>query len=97
DYIALTGALHAIGGREAPTPPLNLLGDFGGGAMALAFGVVCALLEAQRSGRKVSGATSVRPTRSTVARRSTASTAAPTASGSPSARWSRNSSTRSSP
>jgi len=51
DYIALTGALHAIGGREAPTPPLNLLGDFGGGAMALAFGVVCALLEAQRSGR----------------------------------------------
>ncbi len=51
DYIALTGALHAIGERGAPTPPLNLLGDFGGGAMALAFGVVCALLEAQKSGR----------------------------------------------
>ena len=51
DYIALTGALHAIGERSAPTPPLNLLGDFGGGAMALAFGVVCALLEARTSGR----------------------------------------------
>jgi alpha-methylacyl-CoA racemase len=51
DYIALTGALHAIGERDAPTPPLNLLGDFGGGGLALAFGVVCALLEAQGSGR----------------------------------------------
>ena len=51
DYIALTGALHAIGARGAPAPPLNLLGDFGGGAMALAFGVVCALLEARNSGR----------------------------------------------
>jgi alpha-methylacyl-CoA racemase len=51
DYIALTGALHAIGGKDAPAPPLNLLGDFGGGAMALAFGVVCALLEARASGR----------------------------------------------
>ena len=47
DYIALTGALHAIGEKDAPAPPLNLLGDFGGGAMALAFGVVCALLEAR--------------------------------------------------
>jgi alpha-methylacyl-CoA racemase len=52
DYIALAGALHAIGRRgEAPLPPLNLVGDFGGGGMFLAFGVVCALLEAQRSGR----------------------------------------------
>ncbi len=51
DYIALTGALHAIGQRGAPSPPLNLVGDFGGGAMALAFGVVCALLEARTSGR----------------------------------------------
>ncbi len=51
DYIALTGALHAIGGRDAPAPPLNLIGDFGGGALALAFGVVCALLEARNSGR----------------------------------------------
>jgi alpha-methylacyl-CoA racemase len=49
NYIALTGALAAIGPAERPVPPLNLLGDFGGGAMFLAFGVVCALLEA--SGR----------------------------------------------
>jgi alpha-methylacyl-CoA racemase len=52
DYIALAGVLHAIGRRgEAPVPPLNLVGDFGGGGMFLAFGVVCALLEAQRSGK----------------------------------------------
>ena len=50
NYIALAGALHAIGrSGEAPVPPLNLVGDFGGGGMFLAFGVVCALLEAQRS------------------------------------------------
>jgi alpha-methylacyl-CoA racemase len=52
DYIALAGALHGIGRKgEAPVPPLNLVGDFGGGGMFLAFGVVCALLEAQRSGQ----------------------------------------------
>jgi alpha-methylacyl-CoA racemase len=51
NYIALTGLLHAIGGAEAPVPPLNLIGDFAGGAMMLAFGVVCALLEAKTSGR----------------------------------------------
>ena len=52
NYIALAGVLHAIGRQgEAPVPPLNLVGDFGGGGMFLAFGVVCALLEAQRSGR----------------------------------------------
>jgi alpha-methylacyl-CoA racemase len=52
NYIALTGALHAIGeGDRPPAPPLNLIGDFGGGAMYLAFGVVCALLEASRSGK----------------------------------------------
>jgi len=51
NYIALTGALHAIGKKDAPVPPLNIVGDFGGGAMFLAFGVVCALLEAQRSGQ----------------------------------------------
>jgi alpha-methylacyl-CoA racemase len=52
DYIALAGVLHAIG-REgsAPVPPLNLIGDFGGGGMFLAFGVVCALLEARKSGK----------------------------------------------
>jgi alpha-methylacyl-CoA racemase len=52
NYIALAGVLHAIGRKgEAPVPPLNLVGDFGGGGMFLAFGVVCALLEAQKSGK----------------------------------------------
>jgi alpha-methylacyl-CoA racemase len=51
NYIALTGALHAIGPQDKPTPPLNLVGDFGGGGMLLAFGMVCGLLEAQRSGK----------------------------------------------
>jgi alpha-methylacyl-CoA racemase len=52
NYIALAGVLHAIGRKgEAPVPPLNLVGDFGGGGMLLAFGVVCALLEAQKSGK----------------------------------------------
>jgi alpha-methylacyl-CoA racemase len=52
NYIALTGALHGMGnaGRK-PVPPLNLVGDFGGGALYLAFGVVCGILEAQRSGQ----------------------------------------------
>jgi alpha-methylacyl-CoA racemase len=52
NYIALAGVLHAIGRKgEGPVPPLNLVGDFGGGGMFLAFGVVCALLEAQKSGK----------------------------------------------
>ena len=52
NYISLAGALEPIGRRgEAPVPPLNLVGDFGGGGMLLAFGVVAALLEAQRSGQ----------------------------------------------
>ena len=52
NYIALTGALDAIGRRGAPpTPPLNLVGDFGGGALYLALGVVAALYEARESGR----------------------------------------------
>ncbi len=52
NYIALSGALHAIGPSDGPpVPPLNLVGDFGGGGMYLAFGIVCALLEARRSGR----------------------------------------------
>src|SRR3954466_10618835 len=51
NYIALAGALHPIGRRgEAPVPPLNLVGDFGGGGLVLAYGIVCALLEAQKSG-----------------------------------------------
>jgi alpha-methylacyl-CoA racemase len=50
NYIALAGALAHLGrAGQAPTPPINLVGDFGGGGMLLAFGVVCAMLEAQRS------------------------------------------------
>jgi alpha-methylacyl-CoA racemase len=52
NYIALAGVLHTIGRKgEAPVPPLNLVGDFGGGGMFLAFGVLCGLLEAQKSGK----------------------------------------------
>jgi len=52
NYISLTGALHAIGrSGEKPVLPLNLVGDFGGGAMFLAFGMLCALLEAQKTGK----------------------------------------------
>src|SRR5688572_7030613 len=53
NYIALAGVLHAFGRKgEAPVPPLNLIGDFGGGGMLLGFGVACALIEATRSGRR---------------------------------------------
>lgn len=52
NYIAISGALHAIGrSGEAPAIPLNYIGDFGGGAMILAVGMLAALLEAQRSGK----------------------------------------------
>ena len=52
NYIALTGALHAMGHADRPpTPPLHRLGDLGGGGMMLAFGIVCALHESGRSGR----------------------------------------------
>jgi alpha-methylacyl-CoA racemase len=52
NYIALAGVLNHIGrAGHPPTPPLNLVGDFGGGGMMLAFGVACALFEARRSGR----------------------------------------------
>jgi alpha-methylacyl-CoA racemase len=52
NYIALAGALEPIGrAGEAPVPPLNLVGDFGGGGMLLAFGMACGLLEAARSGQ----------------------------------------------
>ncbi|HEX6841713.1 MAG TPA: CaiB/BaiF CoA-transferase family protein [Stellaceae bacterium] len=52
NYIALAGVLHSIGrAGQPPTPPLNLVGDFGGGALYLAFGLACGLLEAQRSGK----------------------------------------------
>lgn len=52
NYIALTGALAAItDGRGRPVPPLNLVGDFGGGSLYLAFGIAAALLERERSGK----------------------------------------------
>jgi alpha-methylacyl-CoA racemase len=52
NYIALAGALYCIGRKgEAPVPPLNLVGDFGGGALYLALGVVAGLLETQKSGK----------------------------------------------
>jgi len=52
NYIALAGVLHAFGRHgTAPVPPLNLIGDFGGGGMLLALGIACALLEASRSGK----------------------------------------------
>ncbi len=52
NYIALTGALHSIGRLgEPPVPPLNLVGDFGGGGVYLALGVVAGLLDAQKSGK----------------------------------------------
>ncbi len=51
NYISLAGALGAMGRRgQAPVPPLNLVGDFGGGGMLLAFGLVCAIIEARGSG-----------------------------------------------
>ena len=52
NYIALAGVLNAFGRKgEAPVPPLNLVGDFGGGGMLLGFGIACALVEARRSGK----------------------------------------------
>ena len=52
NYIALSGALHAIGRKgDKPVPPLNLVGDFGGGGLMLAFGIVCGLVERAQSGR----------------------------------------------
>ena len=52
NYISISGALHCIGRKgDKPVPPLNLVGDFGGGGMMLAFGMVCALFEARKSGK----------------------------------------------
>ena len=51
NYISLTGALHAMGRKgDKPVPPLNLVGDFGGGALYLAFGMMAAMLRAQKTG-----------------------------------------------
>lgn len=52
NYISINGVLEKMGRRgQKPTPPLNLVGDYGGGGMMLAFGLVCAMLEAQSSGK----------------------------------------------
>lgn len=51
NYISVTGALAAIGPKDRPVPPLNLVGDYGGGALYLVVGILAALLEAQKSGR----------------------------------------------
>jgi alpha-methylacyl-CoA racemase len=52
NFVALTGALHMIGEANGkPVPPLNLVGDFGGGGMLLAFGMLCAILHARSTGR----------------------------------------------
>ncbi len=52
DYIALTGALHTMGRKgEPPPPPLNLVGDFGGGALYLAMGLLAGIIEARTSGK----------------------------------------------
>lgn len=50
NYVALSGALHAIGTRDRPLPPLNLVGDYGGGGMLLVIGLLAAYAQAQRSG-----------------------------------------------
>ena len=64
NYIALTGALHAIGRPgERPVPPLNLVGDFGGGGMLLAYGLVCPFTQVMIEPSKVSGRFSLRPMR----------------------------------
>jgi alpha-methylacyl-CoA racemase len=51
NYIAITGALHAIGTEDKPVPPLNLVGDFGGGALYLAMGVLAAVISARETGK----------------------------------------------
>ena len=51
NYIAITGALHAIGTDEKPVPPLNLVGDFGGGALYLAFGLLAGVIQARETGK----------------------------------------------
>lgn len=51
NYIAITGALHAIGAKDKPVPPLNLVGDFGGGALYLAFGLLAGVIQARETGK----------------------------------------------
>ena len=51
NYIAISGALHAIGTEDKPIPPLNLVGDFGGGALYLAFGILAGVIHARATGQ----------------------------------------------
>ncbi len=51
NYIAITGALHATGTKDKPVPPLNLVGDFGGGALYLAFGLLAGVIQARETGK----------------------------------------------
>lgn len=51
NYIAITGALDAIGTKDKPVPPLNLVGDFGGGALYLAFGLLAGVIQARETGK----------------------------------------------
>jgi alpha-methylacyl-CoA racemase len=51
NYIAISGALHAIGTKDKPVPPLNLVGDFGGGALYLAFGLMAGIIHARETGK----------------------------------------------
>ncbi|HZZ37371.1 MAG TPA: CaiB/BaiF CoA-transferase family protein [Caulobacteraceae bacterium] len=51
NYIAITGALHAIGTDDKPVPPLNLIGDFGGGALYLAYGILAGVISARATGK----------------------------------------------
>ncbi|MBT7759984.1 MAG: CoA transferase, partial [Rhodospirillaceae bacterium] len=51
NYLALTGVLHAIGPKDLPTPPLNVVADMGGGAMFLAVGILAGVIEARQSGK----------------------------------------------
>lgn len=51
NYISLTGALHAVGNADKPVPPLNLVGDFGGGALYLAMGMLAAVISAKNTGK----------------------------------------------
>ena len=52
NYIALSGVLHCLGREDSkPVPPMNLVGEFGGGGMMLAYGIACALIEASKSGK----------------------------------------------
>ena len=51
NYLSLTGIVHAIGSKEIPTPPLNVVADMGGGAMSMAFGILAGVYEARNSGK----------------------------------------------